>query len=222
MKKHLLLVDYENIPRIDMAGLDNSYRALVFVGAGQNPPRAIRHKETAHRFTRVDFFKISGTGKNALDFQIAFHLGRVFETSPQTICIVVSRDKGYDPLLRYLNENGLQCRRIEAFAELLPAPAALSAAPLSPEETICRRCKQFSTIALHGGRWCANCGIFASPPDPNLLPSNQQDYRESQVSRLGRGSCSTCGWCHQNMSVGDGIYDDGEWMCGGCIEQYVN
>ena len=117
MAKHLLLVDYENVPRIDLSVLDDSYAAIVFVGAGQNPPRASKNRATAHRFKRVDFQRISGSGKNALDFHIAFHLGRTFETSRDTVCIVVSRDKGFDPLLLHLNNNGLQCRRIESFAQ---------------------------------------------------------------------------------------------------------
>src|SRR6267154_690472 len=115
MAKHLLLVDYENVPRIDLSLLDASYAAIVFVGAGQNRPKASEHPTTAHRFRRVGFHKIAGSGKNALDFHIAFHLGRTFETSRDTVCIVVSRDKGFDPLLRYLNNNGFQCRRMEDF-----------------------------------------------------------------------------------------------------------
>ena len=119
MTKHLLLVDYENVHKIDLSILDDSYRAIIFVGASQNPPKAATKKATAHRFSRVDFQKIAGSGKNALDFHIAFHLGRMFETAPETVCIVVSRDKGYDPLLLHLNEGGLRCRRIESFDELV-------------------------------------------------------------------------------------------------------
>ena len=68
MAKNLLLVDYENVPKIDLSGLDDSYRAIVFVGASQNP-KAAKNAKTAHRFQRVEFQNISGTGKNALDSQ---------------------------------------------------------------------------------------------------------------------------------------------------------
>jgi hypothetical protein len=69
---------------IDLSILDDSFRAIIFVGAKQNPPRASRKKATEHRFSRVDFQKIEGSGKNALDFHIAFELGRTFETAPMT------------------------------------------------------------------------------------------------------------------------------------------
>ncbi len=225
MAKHLLLVDYENVPRIDLSLLDDSYRAIVFVGARQNPPRAAKNSETAHRFKRVDFQKISGSGKNALDFHIAFHLGRTFETSPETICVVVSRDKGFDPLLLHLNENGLQCRRIESFAEIAPAEAGGSkivGTHADPTIVICRRCGSSSTIEHHGGRWCVNCGSFASPPDPLLLPSNQTGYREpTRASPVESEGNLVCDWCHQRSDMGDGLYDDGEWMCGACIGQFA-
>jgi hypothetical protein len=228
LAKHLLLVDYENVPRIDLSVVDETYKAIVFVGAGQNPPRAAMNRGTAHRFRRVDFQRIAGSGKNALDFHIAFHLGRVFETSPETICIVVSRDKGFDPLLLHLNNNGLQCRRIDNFAELAPTP--VSATPLghprtNPEMFVCARCKQSRTIELHGGRWCVTCGSYASPPDPKLLPSNQPGYRDREPARAPvcvRDARLTCGWCHQPSDMADGIYDDGEWMCGSCIAQVAN
>jgi hypothetical protein len=47
MKPKLVLVDYENIQKIDLSLLDDSYRAIIFVGAKQNPPRASKNKANA-------------------------------------------------------------------------------------------------------------------------------------------------------------------------------
>ncbi|CAN7258080.1 PIN domain-containing protein [Variovorax sp. LjRoot130] len=248
----LILVDYENVQKFDISRLDDSYRGVIFVGANQHPPRAAKDKATAHRFCRVDFHPIEGSGRNALDFHIAFHLGRTFETAKDTVCIVLSKDKGYDPLLLHLNKNGMDCRRVSSLDELLAPsePASITAseaarepdlAPASilttvsisidPEQTVCRRCKKASTIEHHGGRWCSNCGTFASPPDPKLLPSLQlghQDrrhrpdpFRELLERERHAASLPECGWCHQHTDMTGGIYDDGEWMCGGCIARYA-
>lgn len=225
MKKNLLLVDYENRTQIDLSVLDDSYRAIIFVGAKQEPPKAARKQSSAHRFERVDFLKVARSGKNALDFHIAFHLGRVFETSPETICIVLSGDKGFDPLLEHLNNNGLKCYRIDSFSELPKASieSKSESADSDPELVVCGRCRKSSTIEHHGGRWCTNCGCFASPPDPKLLPSNQPGYRAPIPSAFhNKVSTIVCGWCHQSCDMGDGIYDDGEWMCGGCISQQAS
>ncbi len=222
MKNHLLLVDYENVPKADLSGLDDSYRAIIFVGASQDPPKAARKQSTAHRFRRVEFQKIGGSGKNALNFHIACHLGRMIETAVETICIVVSNDKGFDPLLQHLNDSGLCCRRVASFDALLSEvrlAAEEFSSSVSAASVVCRKCGKSQTIELHGGRWCTNCGRFASTPDPNRLPSSQMGYREP-IHEAPRNQL-ICGWCDQPDDMLDGIYDDGEWMCGGCISHYA-
>lgn len=219
MTKKLLLVDLENKHKVDLSPLDESFRAIIFVGANQNPPKASTRPTTAHRFSRVDFLKISGAGKNALDFHIAFELGRTFETAPDTQCFVLSGDKGFEPLLSHLNANGMTCRRVENIADIVPANIVPMVAP---DLIVCPHCKKASTIEHHGGHWCSNCGRFATPPDLKLLPSNQKDYRaQERFSYKDNATYAECGWCHQRTDMTGGIYDDGEWMCGGCIAGYA-
>jgi hypothetical protein len=215
----LLLVDFENIQKIDLSRLDDSYRAIVFVGAKQNPPKAASKPATAKRFQRVDFFQIVGSGKNALDFHIAFHLGRTFETAPKTECFVLSKDKGFDPLLAHLNKSGLACTRIDQFDDLICAPISAEATA----SVVCARCHKSSTIEHHGGEWCTNCGCFVSPPDPTRLPSNKIGYvvPDRFTDRTSGGISGECGWCNTRGDMTGGIYDDGEWMCGRCISRYA-
>lgn len=218
MPKTVVLVDLENVHKIDLSVLDESHRAIIFVGATQNPPRAARSPATAHRFSRATFRKIEGGGKNALDFHIAFELGRTFESAQDTRCVVLSRDKGFDPLLAYLNKNGLTCRRIDSLDELVPRRGD------GAGDVICRRCHKASSIEHYGGRWCTNCGCFAAPPDPRQLPSNQAGYVEPEPREFAARSRSglVCAWCHQHGDMLGGIYDDGEWMCGHCVAGYVD
>ncbi len=220
MIRKLLLVDLENKHKVDLSPLDESFRAIIFVGAKQNPPKASTKPATAHRFSRVDFLKISGSGKNALDFHIAFELGRMFETAPDTQCFVLSGDKGFDPLLNHLNANGMHCKRVESIADLVPANMVPLAAH---DQIVCPRCKKASTIEHHGGHWCSNCGKFATLPDATLLPSRQPGYREpKQFTYENNAHHAECGWCYQRTDMSDGIYEDGEWMCGGCIGRYAD
>jgi hypothetical protein len=201
--------------KVDLSPLDESFRAIIFVGANQNPPKASRMP--AQRFSRVDFLKISGTGKNALDFHIAFQLGRTFETAPDTHCFVLSGDKGFDPLLNHLYGLGMTCRRIESIEELFPQSVTES---LTVDVVVCQHCRKASTIEHHGGLWCSNCGRFATPPDPRLLPSNQPGFVEAVRDwEEDHGTMGKCGWCHQHIDMTGGIYDEGEWMCAGCIDR---
>ncbi|ELK4793143.1 hypothetical protein IPC426_19070 [Pseudomonas aeruginosa] len=218
--QRLILVDYENIGKIDLSVLDGSYRAIIFVGAKQNTPKASRTPSTAHRFSRVDFQKIEGVGKNALDFHIAFQLGRIFETAPETQCVVLSKDKGFDPLLAYLNKNGLACQRIEGLDELVSEELPEPVVPASDDA--CSSCGKASCVEHLGGQWCTHCGKFSSPPDPQLMPSRQAKYREKKKDSYSyEPLMGTCAWCHQRTDMGGGIYDDGEWMCPGCVGRYA-
>jgi hypothetical protein len=137
-KTKLLLVDYENVQQVELAGLDDSFRVIIFVGADQkNVPFDLVIK--AQKLgSRVEWQKITGNGTNALDFFIACQLGRELEKSPRPECTVLSKDKGFDPLLRYLNANGLKCKRINTLAELHHKAAAPSVTA-TPEEPKLRR-----------------------------------------------------------------------------------
>lgn len=122
----LLLVDFENVQEVELSKLDDNFSVIIFVGAEQRSIPLELVTKAQKLGNRVEWQKISGSGSNALDFFIAFHLGRVIETSPDTQCTVLSKDKGFDPLLRYLNANGLKTRRINSLHELhakaTPAP----------------------------------------------------------------------------------------------------
>jgi hypothetical protein len=124
----LLLVDFENVQRFDLAQLDSDVRIVIYVGASQKsvPIELVKRLQDLGR--RVEWQKVEGNGSNALDFFIACHLGRVLEQSPKIQCIVLSNDKGFDPLLRHLNRSGLKCRRINRIADLDPK-AALADGP---------------------------------------------------------------------------------------------
>jgi hypothetical protein len=69
----------------------------------------------------IEWIRIEGNGPNALDFHIACHLGEGLARTPQAEFVIVSRDTGFDPLLRHLKERGLHCRRE---APVTPAKAA--------------------------------------------------------------------------------------------------
>lgn len=118
MTQKLLLVDFENVQQVDLARLDESFQIAIFVGASQkNVP--IELVTNAQKLgSRIEWQRVDANGSNALDFFIACQLGRVLEKSPQLHCIVLSKDKGFDPLLRHLNKAGLKCKRLNSLLEL--------------------------------------------------------------------------------------------------------
>lgn len=120
MSTKLLLVDYENVQQVDFALLGEGYHVMVFVGASQKsiPIELVTAAQKLGQ--RVEWQRVDANGSNALDFFIASQLGRIAERGSAAQCIVLSKDKGFDPLLRHLCKNGLKCRRINSLLGLNP------------------------------------------------------------------------------------------------------
>jgi hypothetical protein len=66
------------------------------------------------RFARI---RIEGQGKNALDFHIAFYMGELLQKEATTKCIVLSKDKGFDPLVNHLIGRGFDVSRVATLEE---------------------------------------------------------------------------------------------------------
>jgi hypothetical protein len=118
MTNKLLLVDFENVQQVDLSKLDETYYVIIFVGASQNNIPIDLVKSAQKLGGRLEWQKVEGNGSNALDFHIAMQLGRVLEVTPNKNCIVLSKDKGFDPLIRYLNKLGLKTKRLNSLLEL--------------------------------------------------------------------------------------------------------
>jgi len=113
-----LLVDFENIQKIDLSRLDGRIQIIVFVGANQtklSTDLVIKHQKLG---SRLEWRQVDGNGKNAVDFVIAYYMGKVFDKDARAECIVLSHDKGFDPLIKMLKKEGKNCRRIETTATL--------------------------------------------------------------------------------------------------------
>src|SRR5256884_7486025 len=140
MADSVLLVDYENIGKVDLGAVPAGVRVPFFFGASQKsvPTEFLKAAlRLGERFLPID---IEGQGKNALDFHIAFYLGEYLTRSPGTSCVVLSKDKGFDPLIRHLVRRSFTVRRANSMAEALgsPAPPA-AAAPPGPRPPAPRR-----------------------------------------------------------------------------------
>jgi len=81
-------------------------------------------------------------------------------------------------------------------------------------ESLCSICRNTNTIEHNGGQWCPTCGRFSNPPTLRHTYHFRQNRKSSYRSEPILLTCSCCG---QKDSMGDGLYDDGEWICGACL-----
>ena len=133
MSEQLYLVDYENVPGVDLSGISIESRVIVFTGVNQKSVPLALVSATQRFGDRLEWRRVDATGHNALDFFIACELGRVQAAANGTSCTVLSNDKGFDPLLRHLNSVGVPCQRIGTTPPLAsvpkPTPAQKKASP---------------------------------------------------------------------------------------------
>jgi hypothetical protein len=114
-----VLVDFENVqPRNLELLAGHPCRVLVFVGANQTRvpiglATALQSFGDAGRY-----IPISGNGKDALDFHIAYYVGELLAAEPEAYYHIISRDKGFDPLVKHLRSRRLRVSRYPDIAEI--------------------------------------------------------------------------------------------------------
>src|SRR5882757_5843643 len=117
MTGRVLFVDLENVQKIDLGSVPADARVMIFYGVTQKniPEELVVQAQPLG--ARLKWIKIAGQGPNALDFHIAFYLGQELKVSPTSLCAILSRDTGFDPLIRHLRTLGYSCRRLSALQD---------------------------------------------------------------------------------------------------------
>jgi hypothetical protein len=164
MANKYLLVDFENVPKLDLDAVPDGVTVPFFFGASQKKVETTFLKSAlrlGERFIPID---IEGQGKNALDFYIACYVGEYFARDPGAECVILSKDKGFDPLVKHLTKRGLRVRRVASVSEAFPA--APKAAPRAPAPVV--RKTEVPAAALQPNAELARAiGILAKMPKKN-------------------------------------------------------
>lgn len=114
-----VLIDFENVQPKNLEILaDHPFRVLVFVGENlaKVPFGLAQAMQVLGKNAR--YIKISGNGPNALDFHIAYYIGKLAATDNNAQFHVISKDKGFDPLIRHLKGQGIRVQRETDLAEI--------------------------------------------------------------------------------------------------------
>lgn len=120
MKANYILVDCENVLPGTLSLLKNQdFQVLLFIGANQHKISVDLASSVHQLGQKAQYIIISGTGPNALDFHIAYYVGRLAEKDPGSRFHIISKDTGFDPLIDYLAKSGITVVRHKAIEELL-------------------------------------------------------------------------------------------------------
>jgi len=128
MSKKYILIDYENVKAVDLEPIfDKPYHLMVFVGASQAKISTDFAMQVQHLHA-AEYVRISGNGHNALDFHIAYMIGRLSEREPDASFHIVSKDRGFDPLITYIKGKNIDIDRVADLYQIraLRLPKAVS------------------------------------------------------------------------------------------------
>lgn len=119
MATDYVLIDYENVHPKNLELLaEHPFKVLVFVG--QNQAKIPFDLADSMQLLGRDaqYIKIAGSGQNALDFHIAYYIGELAASEPDANFHIISRDKGFDPLIRHLEDKKIRVQREKDLGEI--------------------------------------------------------------------------------------------------------
>jgi len=138
MSAHFILVDFENVQPKSLAALqDGQHQVRVFLGASQTKITLELAQSLQAFGPDARYVQVSGNGSNALDFHIAFYIGRLSAQHPGATFTIISKDTGFDPLIRHLHGKGIACRRSASIGDAGKAVAPVKT-PSVPKRTAAR------------------------------------------------------------------------------------
>ena len=127
MMTNFVLVDFENVQPGNMGLLKGGpFKIKVFLGASQ-AKISLEMAQALQTFgDDAEYIQVVGSGKDALDFHIAYYIGKLAAENPGAAFSIISKDTGFDPLVKHLKLKHVECRRSASIAEI---PQIKSAPP---------------------------------------------------------------------------------------------
>lgn len=119
MRLNIVLIDSENVQPDSIEKLAcKHFGAIIFLGENQKRMDVAIVKAVQALGDGGEYIQISGNGPNALDFHIAFYNWRCSKEYPEAYFHIISNDKGFDPLIKYLKSQKIFCSRWPSVSEI--------------------------------------------------------------------------------------------------------
>src|SRR6266567_1781434 len=128
-----VFVDFENVHEIDLAIIGSKAVSFtLLVGPRQTKLDVSLVEKLFEHAVSVELVRLTSAGRNALDFTLAYYVGRSVAADPTGYFHIVSKDAGYDPLIEHLRSRHISARRHNSFTTLTFAAPAKPTTPGSP------------------------------------------------------------------------------------------
>ena len=119
MRTNFVLIDSENVKPEYIEKLKHEhFRVVVFVGANLKRLDFTIVNAVQTLGSNGSYVQISSTGPSALDFHIAYYIGKLAAAHPDAYFHIISKDTGFDPLIKHLKNQKILCSRSASVLEI--------------------------------------------------------------------------------------------------------
>jgi hypothetical protein len=102
-RTNFVLVDFENVQPQDIGLLkDGPFKVKVFLGPNQSKIPISLAASLQSLGENAEYIVLETAGNNALDFHLAYYIGVLSAAEPTAFFHVISKDTGFDSLLKHL------------------------------------------------------------------------------------------------------------------------
>lgn len=120
MRTNFVLVDYENVQPKDIGLLQGGpFKVKVFLGPKQSKIPVTLAEALQPLGSNAEYVLMETAGNNALDFHIAYYVGVLSCEDPTACFHIISKDSGFDPLIKHLKQRKIFAQRSASIAEIL-------------------------------------------------------------------------------------------------------
>lgn len=127
---NFVLVDFENVQPKDIGLLkDGPFKVKIFLGPNQSKIPLSLAAALQSLGDNAEYIVLETAGSNALDFHIAYYIGTLSANEPTAFFHVISKDTGFDSLLKYLKGRKIFAQRSTCIGDIPYFKPALPAAP---------------------------------------------------------------------------------------------
>ena len=188
-----VLIDFENVHPKNLELLTtHPFKVFVFVGANQTKVPFDLADSMQLLGNDAKYIKISGNGQNALDFHIAYYVGELAGKDPDAHFHIISKDKGFDPLIKHLKSRGVRIQRESDLAEI---PILRVPSTTSSDEKIAAIVKNLGGRGQSRPRKVRTLEntintLFTKKLDKNELASIVKEMRKRKLIVVNQGNVS--------------------------------
>ncbi len=134
MRTNYVLVDFENVQPKDLGLLkDGPFKVKVFLGPNQSKIPVAVATTLQSLGSNAEYVALETAGNNALDFHVAYYIGVLSTEDPTAYFHIISKDSGFDPLIKHLKGKKIYAQRSTCVADI---PYFKPSLPATPEAQI--------------------------------------------------------------------------------------